>query len=119
MTKPPIPTENSKTKGQHTQTLPKTSIAQRLRTDLGRSVGVTSNPTGVVKPVYVYKGQHICEESSLYVKRKRSYCTETTFSQMDRQMDRQTDSYGKTSIPQQLHWRGYTNLHVFSKWRNR
>ena len=50
--KPPIPTENSKTKGQHTQTPPKTSITQRLRTDLGRSVGVTSNPTGVVKPVY-------------------------------------------------------------------
>ena len=35
MTKPPIPTENSKTKGQHTQTPPKTSITQRLRTDLG------------------------------------------------------------------------------------
>ena len=52
MTKPPIPTENSKTKGQHTQTPPKTSITQRLRTDLGRSVRVTSNPTGVVKPVY-------------------------------------------------------------------
>ena len=52
MTKPPTPTENSKTKGQHTQTPPKTSITQRLRTDLGRSVGVTSNPTGVVKPVY-------------------------------------------------------------------
>ena len=42
MTKPPIPTENSKTKGQHTQTPPKTSITQRLRTDLGRLVGVTS-----------------------------------------------------------------------------
>ena len=52
MTNPPIPTENSKTKGQHTQTPPKISITQRLRTDLGRSVGVTSNPTGVVKPVY-------------------------------------------------------------------
>ena len=52
MTKPPIPTENSETKGQHTQTPPKTSITQRLRTDLGRSVGVTSNPTGVVKLVY-------------------------------------------------------------------
>ena len=36
----------------NTQTPPKTSITQRLRTDLGRSVGVTSNPTGVVKPVY-------------------------------------------------------------------
>ena len=53
MTKPPIPTENSKTKGQHTQTPPKTSITQRLRTDLGRSVGVTSNPTGVVKPRHI------------------------------------------------------------------
>ena len=52
MTKPPIPTENSKSKGQHTQTPPKTSITQRLWTDLGRSVGVTSNPTVVVKPVY-------------------------------------------------------------------
>ena len=49
MTNPPIPTKNSKTKGQHTQTPPKTSITQRLRTDLGLSVGVTSNPTGVVK----------------------------------------------------------------------
>ena len=34
----------------NTQTPPKTSITQRLRTDLGRSVGVTSHPTGVVKP---------------------------------------------------------------------
>ena len=33
MTKPPIPTENSKTKGQHTQTPPKIPITQRLRTD--------------------------------------------------------------------------------------
>ena len=30
----------------------KLRLRQRLRTDLGRSVGVTSNPTGVVKPVY-------------------------------------------------------------------
>ena len=29
---------------------PKTSITQRLRTYLGQSVGVTSRPTGVVKP---------------------------------------------------------------------
>ena len=35
------------------KTPPKTSIIQRLRTDLGWSVGVTAvNPTGVVKPVY-------------------------------------------------------------------
>ena len=32
----------------------KTSITQRLQTDLGRSVGVTSHPTGVVKLVYGY-----------------------------------------------------------------
>ena len=31
------------------------------------------------------QGQHIREVSSLYVKRKRSYWTETTFSQTDRQ----------------------------------
>ena len=35
----------------------------------------------------------------------------------DGQTDRQTDSYGETSIPPQLSWRGYTNL--FSMWRNR
>ena len=52
MTKTPIPTENSKIKGQHTQTPPKTSITQQLRTDLGRSVGETSNPTGVVYRFY-------------------------------------------------------------------
>ena len=34
----------------NTQTPPKTSITQRLQTDLGRSVGVISHPTGVVKP---------------------------------------------------------------------
>ena len=38
----------------NTQTPPKTSITQRLQTNLGRSVGVTSHPTGVVKPVYGY-----------------------------------------------------------------
>ena len=32
-------------------------------------------------------------------------------------MDRHTDSYGETSIPPQLRWRGYTNL--FWMWRNR
>ena len=31
----------------NTQTPPKTSITQRLRTDLGRSVGVLSHPTGI------------------------------------------------------------------------
>ena len=38
----------------NTQTPPKTSITQRLRTDLGRSVRVTSDQTCVVKPVYGY-----------------------------------------------------------------
>ena len=48
MTKPPIQQKIRKPK-DNTQTPPKTSITQRLRTDLGRSVGVTSHPTGVVK----------------------------------------------------------------------
>ena len=48
MTKTPIPTENSKTNGQH-KNATKTSITQRLRTDLGRSVGVTT----VIKLVWL------------------------------------------------------------------
>ena len=38
----------------NTETPPKTSITQRLQTDLGRSVWVTSPPTCVVKPIYGY-----------------------------------------------------------------
>ena len=38
----------------NTQTPPKTLITQRMLIDLGRSVGVTSHPTGVVKPVNGY-----------------------------------------------------------------
>ena len=53
MTKPLYQQKIRKPK-ENTQTPPKTSITQRLRTDLGRSVGVTSHPTGVVKPVYWY-----------------------------------------------------------------
>ena len=41
MTKAPTPTEKSKTQRDNTKTLPKTSIIQRLRTDLGRSIGST------------------------------------------------------------------------------
>ena len=53
MTKAPIPTEKSKKQRDNTKTPPKASITQRLRTDLGRSVKVTTvTPTGVVKPVY-------------------------------------------------------------------
>ena len=49
------PYTNRKFENQRsTQTPPKTSITQRLRTDLERSVGVTNHPTGVVKPVYGY-----------------------------------------------------------------
>ena len=54
MTKPPIPTENSKTKGQHTNATKNfdyTTIADRLRTV---SWSKSSHPTGVVKPVYGY-----------------------------------------------------------------
>ena len=41
MTKAPTPTDKSKTQRDNTKTPRKTSITQRLRTDLGRSVGVT------------------------------------------------------------------------------
>ena len=41
MTKAPTPTEKSKKQRDNTKTPPKTSITQRLRADLGRSVGVT------------------------------------------------------------------------------
>ena len=53
MTKAPTPTEKSKKQRENTKTPPKTPMTQRLRTDLGRSVGVTiATQTGVVKPVY-------------------------------------------------------------------
>ena len=70
MTKTPIPTENSKTKGQHTQTPPKTSITQQLRTDLGRSVGVTSNPTGVESISISYE---IKKNKYLYAKARSTW----------------------------------------------
>ena len=41
MTKAPTPIEKSKKQRDNTKTPPKSSITQRLRTDLGRSVGVT------------------------------------------------------------------------------
>ena len=40
MTKTPTPTEKSKKQRENTKTPPQTSIIQRLRIDLGRSVGV-------------------------------------------------------------------------------
>ena len=40
MTKAPISSENESQETTHANTTPKTSIKQRLRTDLGRSVGV-------------------------------------------------------------------------------
>ena len=47
MTTALTPTENPKTLNENTKTPPKTSITQRLRADLGRSVGVTK-PTQLV-----------------------------------------------------------------------
>ena len=46
------PVEKSKRQRDNTKNVTKTSVKQRLRTDLGRSVGATTSPTGVVKPVY-------------------------------------------------------------------
>ena len=40
LTKAPIPTEMSNGKSDNTKTPPKSSITQRLRDNLGRSVGV-------------------------------------------------------------------------------
>ena len=50
MTKAPTPTEMSKGQIENTNNAKKSSIKQRLRTDLGRSVGWSnySHPTGVV-----------------------------------------------------------------------
>ena len=42
MTKAPTPTGNQKKQRGNTKTSPKTSITQRLRTDLGQPVGVTT-----------------------------------------------------------------------------
>ena len=42
MTKAPTPTEMSNGQSDNTKTPQKSSIKQRLRTDLGRSVGVTT-----------------------------------------------------------------------------
>ena len=42
ITKALTPTENSKKQSDNTKTPPKYSITQRLRTDLGRTVGVTT-----------------------------------------------------------------------------
>ena len=42
MTKAPTPTEMSKGQSDNTNNATKSSITQRLRTDLGRSVGVTT-----------------------------------------------------------------------------
>ena len=42
VTKNPTPTEQSKKHRNNIKTPPKTSITQLLRTDLGRSVGVTA-----------------------------------------------------------------------------
>ena len=54
MTKAPSPTEKKNQKQRdNKQTPPKNSITQRLRTDLGWSVGITiATKIGVVKPVY-------------------------------------------------------------------
>ena len=43
MTKAPKPAEKSKKQRDSTKTPPKTSITQRLRIDLGRTVGVTTD----------------------------------------------------------------------------
>ena len=53
MIKTPTLTKYSKTHHDNSKTPRKTSIAQRLQTDLEQSVGTTTaTPTGMVKPVH-------------------------------------------------------------------
>ena len=52
MTKAPTPTEMSKGQSDNTNNATKSSIKQRLRTDLGRSVGVTKATQLVWLTVY-------------------------------------------------------------------
>ena len=55
MTKAPTPTDMSKGQSDNTNNATKSSIKQRLRTDLGRSVGVTTAthlPTPSQQPCY-------------------------------------------------------------------
>ena len=58
MTKAPIPTEHSTTNSQH-KNATKTSITPRLRTGLGRLVGLTRLPTNhrsrVIKRTHIEK----------------------------------------------------------------
>ena len=66
MTKPPIPTENSKTKGQHTQTPPKINIWKASdnttgRTDLGNDI---CHPT---RGIYRFTGTHIRTPQTEYL----------------------------------------------------
>ena len=49
-----IPYTNRKFENKRTTHKRHQKLTQRLRTDFGRSVGVTSHPLGVVKPVYGY-----------------------------------------------------------------
>ena len=80
MTKVPTPTETFKKQRDNTKTPQKTSITQRLRTDLGPSVGVTiatqlmwlnrftgSQPSHLPQKPCNQKGTHIkiCKQSSL------------------------------------------------------
>ena len=51
MTKAQTPTEKSKKQRDNAKNATKTLITQRLPTDLGRSVGNDSHPSGVGKPV--------------------------------------------------------------------
>ena len=54
MTKVPTPTADSIKHRDKIKNATKNSITQRVRNELGRSVGVTAvNQTDVVKPVYV------------------------------------------------------------------
>ena len=101
MTKATAPTEKFKKQRENTKTPPKTSIKQRLRTDLGLPVGVTiatqlswgndNHPTGVVKPVYgiqtfrlatkavIIRNAHMAHINSFKFSNSVSILTEASF----------------------------------------
>ena len=73
MTKALTPTEHFKKQSDNTKTPPKHSITQRLRTDLGRSVGVEKanllvrlNRITGSKPSHL--PQKLCNENDIYLK---------------------------------------------------
>ena len=100
LTKTTITTENSKTNGQH-KTPPKTSITQRLRTDLGRSVVVTTVIQLVFCTIiFLYRCSHTNKEKKKEI--WLSPMTKTPITTANSKTNGQHKTPPKTSITQRL-----------------